>query len=481
MTLYLKYRPQTIDELDLKSVREEITRISSDLKSAPHAFLFSGPRGTGKTSAARILAKILNCESPKVTKKGVEPCNKCEQCRAITSGQSMDVIEIDTASNRGIDDIRTLRENIALSPVSALKKVYIMDEAHMLTLEASNAFLKTLEEPPSHAVFILATTDPQKLPETVRSRLTNVQFQKASPEEIKRQLERVITGEKLKVEDGVLALIAKKADGSFRDAVKILENLALGHGEITKARVEEYLFSKNLVSPGEILDLIILKDLENSLSNLKKFSESGGYIKDLLDMLEEKLRERILARPEPGLVELAKLLMEARGNLSRTSIPELPLELAIIQWCEQSLPAIVREPAETTSSQDKKKAVEEEAEVINETKAVSRLSSGEIDEGLWARILEGTRSKNMSLEALLRSSRPAGIEGNTFNLAVYYQFHKERLEVEQYRSLIEGVIADVTGVTNPRIKCYLEEPPREALKTAAEPDILKAAKEIFGE
>jgi DNA polymerase-3 subunit gamma/tau len=479
MTLYLKYRPQTIDELDLEGVRREITRIAGDLANAPHAFLFSGPRGTGKTSAARILAKILNCENPKVTKNGVEPCNKCSQCRAITNGQSMDVVEIDTASNRGIDDIRTLRENISLSPVSAKKKVYIMDEAHMLTIEAANAFLKTLEEPPTHAVFILATTDPMKLPETVRSRLTLVQFQKANASEIKRQLKRVITGEKLDVEDGVVDLIAKKADGSFRDAVKILENLALGRGKIGKSRADEYLFSVNLVSSRDLLDLILKRDLNSFLSQLKSFCSSGGYIKDLVDMVEEKLREKILSDPKPDLVRLAKLLMEARANLSRTSIPELPLELAVIEWCNEGKP--VNLETSEPGNEDKKKAVEVKPQVEDEAKAPAKVPVGDIDEGIWAKILEATKSKNVSLEALLRSSRPAGIDGNTFNLAVYYQFHKERLEVEQYRSLIEGVIADVTGVVNPRIKCYLEEPPKEALKSAHDPDILNAAKEIFGE
>ncbi|MBU2036468.1 DNA polymerase III subunit gamma/tau, partial [Patescibacteria group bacterium] len=168
-TYYLKYRPQTIEQLDIKEIRESLSKI---LKSGkiPHAFLFSGPKGTGKTSAARILAKIVNCEKPKV--KGV-PCNKCDQCKSITNGNNIDVIELDAASNRGIDDIRALREAVKLSAAKAQKKVYIIDEAHMLTLEASNALLKTLEEPPSHVIFILATTNPEKLIGTIRSRTTN--------------------------------------------------------------------------------------------------------------------------------------------------------------------------------------------------------------------------------------------------------------------------------------------------------------------
>ena len=164
MTLYLKYRPQTIEELDLAKVRESLHSIGSS-ESIPHAFLFSGPRGSGKTSAARILAKLINCENPVKTKDGyLEPCNKCDQCISINTSRNMDIIELDAASNRGIDDIRQLRERVALVPASAKKKIYILDEAHMLTTEAANALLKTLEEPPDHVLFILATTEPDKIP-----------------------------------------------------------------------------------------------------------------------------------------------------------------------------------------------------------------------------------------------------------------------------------------------------------------------------
>ena len=158
--LYLKYRPKNIDELDLKVAREALSEIVKS-GNIPHAFLFSGPKGTGKTSAARILSKIVNCENRK--KGAINPCNKCESCKSIDKGASLDIIELDAASHRGIDDIRALKEAIKLSPSSSEKKIYIIDEAHMLTTEASNALLKTLEEPPSHALFVLATTNPEKL------------------------------------------------------------------------------------------------------------------------------------------------------------------------------------------------------------------------------------------------------------------------------------------------------------------------------
>ncbi len=185
MAYYLIYRSKKIDELDLASVRETLSAIvrSGDI---PHAYLFSGPKGTGKTSAARILAKVINCENRKA--KSIEPCNKCEQCKLIDSGGNIDVIELDAASNRGIDDIRSLRDAVRLSPAKARKKVYVIDEAHMLTTEASNALLKTLEEPPDHVIFILATTNPEKLIGTIRSRTTDVRFKRANSEQTFHQV-----------------------------------------------------------------------------------------------------------------------------------------------------------------------------------------------------------------------------------------------------------------------------------------------------
>src|SRR3989344_2706111 len=238
MTLYLKYRSQTLDELDLENVRESLKKIvvKGDI---PHAFLFSGPKGTGKTSAARILAKIVNCENPPA---GGEPCNICDQCISIAKGENLDVIELDAASHRGIDDIRALRDAVKLSPARAKKKIYIIDEAHMLTPEASNALLKTLEEPPDHVIFILATTNPEKLIETIRSRVTNILFRNATPTEIVRSLKRVAKGEKLKVEDDALSVIAQAAGGAFRDAIKILEQVIAEEKELSKEVLEEFLF-----------------------------------------------------------------------------------------------------------------------------------------------------------------------------------------------------------------------------------------------
>src|SRR3990167_10708590 len=234
MTFYLKYRPQKLEELDSQGVRESLEKVVSSGK-IPHALLFAGPKGTGKTSAARIIAKIANCE--KNEKKLKEPCDKCEQCKSIAKGSNIDVIELDAASHRGIEDVRALRDAVKLAPALGRKKVYIIDEAHMLTLEAANALLKTLEEPPSHVLFVLATTLPEKLPDTIRSRCTLIAFRKAVPQEVISSLDKAVLGEKLDIEDQALEEIAKRVDGSFREAHKILEQLSFEKGKITKEKV----------------------------------------------------------------------------------------------------------------------------------------------------------------------------------------------------------------------------------------------------
>lgn len=505
MTLYRKYRPQTIEELDLEIVRDQLKKLSLSLDKMPHAFLFAGPRGAGKTSAARILAKLINCENPVKTADGLEPCNKCDSCLSITSGQSLDIIELDTASNRGIDDIRSLRESIALSPVSAKKKIYIMDEAHMLTVEAANAFLKTLEEPPSHALFILATTDPHKLPETVRSRLTLISFMKANNTEIARQLKRIAEGEKLKIEDEAIELISKKVDGSFREAVKILEALSL-EKEITKEVAEKYLFSGSATQASDLVRLILEGNTQSALSEVSKYADGGGSIKDLIDDMQSVLRAQMLEnvknnKSSEDEINLIKALMEARANLGKSLLQELPLEIVILESAnknssqkkteilKETSPVAQRAEATTIKAEEKQAESKPPEDKKKDSPPVVHTDS-QIDASLWSEVLLKTRAQNTALEAVLRTAKPLGLNGNTFELAVYYQFHKERLETEQYRRMVEKVLEEVLGLSPAKLSCTLAEIPDElkpkpatfeSLTKVPEPDIIQAAKEIFGE
>ncbi|EKE05073.1 MAG: hypothetical protein ACD_19C00426G0095 [uncultured bacterium] len=313
MTLYLKYRPQTIEEIDITSVR---TTLSNILKSGniPHAFLFAGPRGTGKTSLARILAKTINCEDHKV-----QPCNKCQNCISITNGNNIDVIEMDAASNRGIDDIRLLRDAVKLSPANSKAKIYIIDECHMLTTEASNALLKTLEEPPVHVYFILATTNPEKLIETIKSRATLVQFTKATSREIKRSLERIIKSEKLIIKSEDIDKIIKIAKGSFRDAVKALEQYSSD---------SSFLNEDLEADSSELVLSIIKKDIVKSLEIIKKSTN----IENLTDELLDKLHQILIETQDNSIIPLIEFILTSKEMVKYSPIEELPLEVALIKW-----------------------------------------------------------------------------------------------------------------------------------------------------
>lgn len=350
MTLYRKYRPQKLAELDNTEVRERLVRVFSS-SFTPHALLFSGPKGTGKTSAARIVAKVLNCEQKTKSKtaKTIEPCNKCETCISITEGRNLDILEIDAASNRGIDEIRDLREKIKLAPVAAHFKVYIIDEVHMLTTEAFNALLKTLEEPPPHAIFILATTEPEKLPATITSRCVIFQFKKAQVLELVHCLKRVAKGEKLAVSDEFLHQIAQSAEGSFRDATKILEQAIL-EKSLTVEKLTILLGRDSLTSVN-FLKLLSSKNVSESLDRINKMSAAGVNIRFLIEDILRLLHEMLLTKHNVGegkldtslssifetreILTLIKLFSRVFVELKNTAIPQLPLEVAVVEWCEK--------------------------------------------------------------------------------------------------------------------------------------------------
>ncbi|MBI4130297.1 DNA polymerase III subunit gamma/tau [Candidatus Roizmanbacteria bacterium] len=338
MVFYRKYRPQTLVELDKEDIR---TRLTAILQSGriPHAFLFAGPKGTGKTSTARIVAKVLNCE-----RTSIEPCDKCENCTAIKAGSHIDVYEIDAASSRGIDEIRELRERVALSPAMAKYKVYIIDEVHMLTREAFNALLKTLEEPPGHVVFILATTEIHKLPDTILSRCVLLPFTKATNDEITRSLQRVINGEQLRISEESVKLIAHHADGSFRDATKLLEQ-AVAEGKLDTESIRSLLGVAHL-GVDEFVALIHRKKTPEALSLLQERANSGVdftvFTQALIEFLHTQLllsyqtnsEKKSVGLTKGELKQLLKVFTRAHLELRGSVLPQLPLELVVIEWCE---------------------------------------------------------------------------------------------------------------------------------------------------
>lgn len=486
MTLYLKYRPQTIDELDLPGVRENLKKIIKS-GSIPHAFLFSGPKGTGKTSAARILAKVINCQ-----KRGdnIEPCNICDSCISITKGSNIDVLELDAASNRGIDDIRSLKEGIALAPANALKKVYIIDEAHMLTLQAANAFLKTLEEPPDHVIFILATTNPEKLPGTVISRLTQINFTKANSEDITRQLNRVAKGEKFKVSEKAIEKIAKKADGSFRDAVKILESMTVVKKEVSEEDVES-IASLNTSNISIFFELLAGEDVKKNLEFIENLVKNGVPIRSFNENLIQELHASILAKNGIGedkvknfkQSEITSLIdLIGKTNL-QSPVPQLPLEIAIVKFLNQKEKPEIDQPVKETKL--------EKPESKEEIKPPRKFELGPLDENLWQELLLNVKGKNVSIEALLRAVKPLNFDGKNLTLGVYYQFHKEHLEDAKTIRILEDTTKTTLGIETLKITFELiekEKPSfkqdtpstKESLTPAADKDIIDAAKEIFG-
>ena len=284
-----KYRPQRFSEVTGQEFITETLRNAIKTGRFAHAYIFAGPRGVGKTTTARIVAKALNCEN---LREG-EPCNKCSQCLEITKGTHPDVIEIDAASNRGIDQIRELRESVHYSPAKGKRKVYIIDEFHMLTKEAFNALLKTLEEPPEHVVFILATTELDKIPETVLSRCQKFIFRKVPQDLIVKTLSEICIKEGVEFEEEALRLIAVSSEGCMRDAESLLDQaIALGEGKVEAKVVSEFL---GLLTGRELKELLKLgfegnkEELKNRLKNL----ELGGYnptfvIKQLIETVERE-------------------------------------------------------------------------------------------------------------------------------------------------------------------------------------------------
>ncbi|MFA5360522.1 MAG: DNA polymerase III subunit gamma/tau [Candidatus Paceibacterota bacterium] len=356
LVFYRKYRPQSFSEvINQKNI---IKTLSNAIVGGQisHAYLFTGLRGIGKTTVARLLAKALNCQGRKPNE--FEPCNKCESCEAIKNGNALDLIEIDAASNRGIEDVRSLRENIKFPPISSKYKIFIIDEAHQMTKEAFNALLKTLEEPPSYVIFILATTEPDKLPATILSRVERYDFKKLNLDDIIDCLKSICKKEKIKFEEEALRLIALYSEGGLRDAQSLLGQISLVTNQnITKKAVEELVGAINFEKVKKFIDCLAKKDKEKAMEFINDIYDEGYdlevFNKEVLNYLRKilllkispslgKILEKEATNEEmtilfkqaqvfdtPYLEKLLKRFIEIQLQLRRTPIPTLPFELCI--------------------------------------------------------------------------------------------------------------------------------------------------------
>ncbi|TSC96354.1 MAG: DNA polymerase III subunit gamma/tau [Parcubacteria group bacterium Athens1014_10] len=361
-TLYRKYRPQKFSEIEGQEVIK--TTLQNEIKAGKisHAYLFSGPRGIGKTTTARLMAKAINCENRKQGE--YEPCNKCSSCLEIAGNRNLDLIEIDAASNRGINEIRELRDHARVAPTKSKYKVFVIDEAHQLTPEAFNALLKTLEEPPSHVIFILATTEIHKLPETIISRCQRFDFKKVNLKEIAEKLKVIAKKENIEIDHRVLEKIAGQSEGCIRDAETLLQQIfSLGDKKITYEEAEIFFPRSDINLIIDFVKNLISKKKEKTIFLINKLVEEGVDLKDFSSNLIEFLRKLMILKIDQeakgiyygldkvkdeeiillskeielkDLVRMINMFIQARRDLEYAEIPQLPLELAIIEISEGS-------------------------------------------------------------------------------------------------------------------------------------------------
>ncbi|MDQ1328656.1 MAG: polymerase subunit gamma/tau, partial [Candidatus Poribacteria bacterium] len=354
-------RPQRFsDVVGQEHVTKTIQNAISSGRTA-HAYLFTGPRGVGKTTIARIFAKAINCKF----KKDSEPCNECNSCVEISAGRSIDIIEIDAASNRGIDEIRELRENVKFAPVSTEYKVYIIDEVHMLTIEAFNALLKTLEEPPNHVIFILATTEAHKIPATILSRCQRFDFRILNRGEIIDRLKELLVSDNLPVNEDALSLIAENADGALRDAESILDQmLSFSDGDLKTDEVSRFLGLGSYQLLDSLVNNVIKCDSAKSLESINSLADHGADLPQCLKKLVSYFRDLMIYKINPDLIDVSetrsqrlmelsksasvdrlmktvKILTQTESDIKQLGYERLNFELAIIRLCrlrDESIP-----------------------------------------------------------------------------------------------------------------------------------------------
>lgn len=454
MSFYRKYRPQNFANLVGQDHVQKTLLNSIKNGHVSHAYIFCGPRGTGKTTTARLLAKVLNCLD---LKKNGEPCEKCSMCKDTMSGRLIDLIEIDAASNRGIDEIRDLREKIKFTPSHAKKKVYIIDEVHMLTKEAFNALLKTLEEPPAHAHFVLATTQAYKVPETIISRCQRFDFKRIDEENTVKRLEYIAKNEKISAEKEAFLLIAKNANGGLRDAIGLLEQMS-SNGKLTYEHVKAHLGVAGSKFAADFLRILQKGEMKEALSEINVLYKNGydlsQFTREFLGYLREKMLEAIQENDAEFLRFLLKIISEfqiAADSLKSAAIPQLPLEMAVINVAGMNK-VETRQRLVSTPDLSEKPKDKQPKKISRKTESGLKSPPSE-DEFLpltqdevtknWQRIIE--RIKTPFVRRSFEQGRLEKVNNRSVSIIFSSQFHLEKIKETKNREEINASFEDLFG------------------------------------
>ncbi len=484
LALYRAWRPQKFNEV--VGQESTVTALKNALKEGKltHAYLFTGPRGTGKTSIAKIVAKAVNCENLEAG----EPCNTCSSCQDINNGNFMDVIEIDAASNRSVEEMRDLREKVRILPAQGKEKVYIIDEVHMLTPEAFNTLLKTLEEPPARVKFILATTESHKIPATIRSRCQIYNFRRLTAQEIVSRLQQVSAADGVEISPEALQLIARRANGGLRDALSMLDQIySYKGGEITKKDVQEVLGIVDDIFLAQLMERVFAQDTGAAIKMLGEVLNSGKevqqlareaslYLRDLLlfMILGREAEFSVVTGESLQLIEqqakvdkqkiftALKIMMETGDKLRFSDGNKYLLEIALL------------EIAALTNA--KTEVIKPDPIQVKSEPAAARQDKTEKRDAVWNRILQGVKEQKIPTHALLCQGKLLGTKDDVMFIGFKkgFKFHKERMEEKGNREIVEKVVKELFNKEMQMQFIFLDEDQYNDI-------VAKKAIEYFGE